>query len=187
MALLAPTNPMTYDTDQYYNTALAIIVGCVIAPLAFSLLPPLGPAPRARRLLDLALRDLRGLAVDRRPTPSEDWEGRMYSRLAAVPDAAEALARARLLAALSVGTEIIHLRSIAPRLGAAVALDAAFAAFARGNSATAIAWLHQLDYRLASDPDQGSQAAALRARSRILVMSEALSEHASYFDAGALA
>ena len=188
MALLAPTNPMTYDTDQYYNTALAIIVGCISAPLAFSLLPPLGPAQRARRLLVLALRDLRRLAVDRRLASSEDWEGRMYGRLAAVPDEAGALARARLLAALSVGTEIIHLRSIAPPLGAAVALDAALAAFAQGNSATAIAWLHQLDHRLSSDPDQGPEAAAvLRARSRILVISEALSEHASYFDAGAFA
>jgi uncharacterized membrane protein YccC len=35
-------------------------------------------------------------------------------------------------------------------------------------------------------PDRGPEAATLlRARSRILVMSEALSEHASYFDAGA--
>jgi uncharacterized membrane protein YccC len=188
MALLAPTNPMTYDTVQYYNTALSIIVGCVIAPLAFSLLPPLRPAPRARRLLALALRNLRRLAVDRQLTPLEDWEGRMYGRLAAVPDEAEPLQRARLLAALSVGTEIIHLRGVAPRLGAAVELEAALAAFAQGDSATAIAWLHQLDHRLASGPDRGPEAAAvLRARSRILVMSEALSEHASYFDAGAFA
>ena len=111
----------------------------------------------------------------------------MYGRLAAVPDEAEPLQRARSVAALSVGTEIIHLRRMAPRLGAAE-LDAALAAFAHGNSATAMAWLHQLDNRLASDPDHGPQVAAvLRARSRILVMSEALSEHASYFDAGALA
>jgi uncharacterized membrane protein YccC len=179
---------MTYDTVQYYNTALSIIVGCVIAPLAFSLLPPLRPAPRARRLLALALRNLRRLAVDRQLTPLEDWEGRMYGRLAAVPDEAEPLQRARLLAALSVGTEIIHLRGVAPRLGAAVELEAALAAFAQGDSATAIAWLHQLDHRLASGPDRGPEAAAvLRARSRVLVISEALSEHASYFDAGAFA
>ncbi|HEY4404418.1 MAG TPA: FUSC family protein [Xanthobacteraceae bacterium] len=184
MALLAPTNPMTYNTVQYYNTALSIMAGCVIAPLAFSLLPPLGPLPRARRLLALTLRDLRRLAVDRQLTPREDWEGRMYGRLAAVPDAAEPLQRARLLAALSIGNAIIHLRRMAPPLGAAVELDAVLAAFAQGNSATAIAWLHQLDHRLASDPDHGQEAAAvLRARSQVLVISEALSEHASYFDA----
>ena len=90
----------------------------------------------------------------------------------------------RLLAALSVGTEIINLRLMA----LPAEFDAALAAFAQGNSATAIAWLHQLDHRLASDADQGAQDdAVLRARSRLLVMSEALSEHASYFDTGAVA
>jgi hypothetical protein len=111
----------------------------------------------------------------------------MYGRFAALPDQAEPLQRARLLVALSVGAEIIHLRRIAQRLGA-VELDAALDALAQGNSATAIAWLHQLNNRLSSDLDHGPEATALlRARSRILVMSEALSEHASYFDAGAFA
>ena len=110
----------------------------------------------------------------------------MYGRFAAMPDQAEPLQRARLLAALSVGAEIIHLRRMAQRLGAAVELDAALRALAQGNSATAVAWLHQLDNRLSSDPDHGPEAAALlRARSRILVVSDALSEHAAYFDAGA--
>ena len=112
----------------------------------------------------------------------------MIGRLAAVPDQAESLQRARLLAALSVGTEIINLRPMALRLGAAAEFDAALVAFVRGNSATAIARLHQLDHRLASDPAQGARDdAVLRARSRLLVMSEALSEHASYFDTGAVA
>ena len=112
----------------------------------------------------------------------------MIGRLAAVPDKAEPVQRARLLAALSVGTGIIGLRQTTSRLGSTAELDAALAAFARGNSAAAIAWLHQLDHRLASDPDRRPEATAvLQARSRILVMSEALSEHASYFDAGAFA
>jgi uncharacterized membrane protein YccC len=183
--LLAATNPMSYDTEQFYNSALAVFVGCAAAALSFRLLPPVSPAWRTRRLLAFALRDLRRLAISPRLPKSEDWEGRMYGRLAAVPDEAEPLQRARLVTALSVGTEIIHLRRMAPRLGAAE-LDAALVAFAQGNSATAIAWLHQVDHRLASDPDHGPQVAAvLRARSRILVMSEALSKHASYFDAGA--
>ena len=117
---------------------------------------------------------------------SEDWESRMYGRLAALPDQAEPLQRAQLLAALSVGTEIIHLRQMAPRLGATAELDAALEAFAQGNSAIAIARLRQLDRRLASTPDTGPEAAiALRARGRILVISEALAEHGPYFDAGA--
>ena len=63
MPLLSPTNEMSYDTVQFYNTALAIVVGCSVAPLAFLLLPPLSPALRTRRLLALTLRDLRRLAV----------------------------------------------------------------------------------------------------------------------------
>jgi hypothetical protein len=103
-----------------------------------------------------------------------------------VPDEADPLQRARLLAALSVGTEIIHLSNIAPRFGEAAELDAALAAFAQANSAIAIARLRQLDRRLASGPHAGPEAAiALRTRSRILVISDALDEHASYFDAGA--
>ena len=187
--LLSPTNPMTYDTAQYYNAGLAIVVGCGIVPaLAFSLLPPLSPALRARRLLALTLRDLRRLATARLRLTSEDWDGRMYGRLAALPDQAEPLQRARLLAALSVGSEIIQLRHVAPSLGSPVELDGALDAVAQGNGVIAIAWLHQLDGRLASAPDGGLETAiALRARARILVISEALAEHGAYFDSGALA
>jgi hypothetical protein len=111
----------------------------------------------------------------------------MYGRLAAVPDQAEPLQRARLLAALSVGSEIIHLRQAASRLAVIPELDAALEAFAQGNSAVAIARLHQLDQRVASNPDASLEAAiALRARGRILVISEALVEHGAYFDSGAL-
>jgi len=187
VALLAPTNLMSYDTAQFYNTALGIIAGAGAAAFGFRLLPQLSPALRTRRLLALTLSDLRRLASGTLPPRLEDWDGRMIGRLAAVPDQAEPLQRARLLAALSVGTEIINLRPMALRLGAAAEFDAALTAFAKGNSATAIGWLHQLDHRLASDPDQGAEDdAVLRARSRVLVMSEALSEHASYFDTGAV-
>ena len=85
----------------------------------------------------------------------QDWEGLIYGRLAALPDRAEPLQRGRLLAALSVGTEIIHLRQIVPRLGAAADFDAALEDIARGNSAFAVARLRQLDRRLASSPDTG--------------------------------
>ena len=141
MPLVAPTNPMTYDTAQFYNSALAIVVACILAPVAFRLLPPLSPALRTRRLLDLTLRDLRRLAVGPRPPAPEDWDGRIYGRLAAMPAEAEPLQRAQLLAALSVGNAMIELRDIAPRLGEGAALDAALAAFAQGNSAVAIARL----------------------------------------------
>jgi uncharacterized membrane protein YccC len=186
LPLLSATNPMSYDTGQYYNLALAVFVGCAVAAVSFRLLPPIPPALRARRLLALSLRDLRRLATATLPPRLQDWEGRVYARLAALPDEAEPLQRAHLLAALSVGTGIIHLRGTAPHLGVAVELDAALVAFAHGHSAIATARLQQLDWRLALGDETRPQAAiALRARGRILAISEALAEHASYFDTGA--
>ena len=165
MPLLSPTNQMNYNTVQFYNAALAIVAGCSVAPLAFRLLPLPSPEVRARRFLALTLRDMRRLAVASELPRLQDWEGLVYGRLAALPDQAEPLQRSRLLAALSVGTEIIHLRHIVPRLGAAADLDAALEDIARGNSAFAVARLRQLDRRLASGPDTGLESAiGVRAR-----------------------
>jgi uncharacterized membrane protein YccC len=184
--LVAPTNEMNYDTTQYYNSALAIVVGCGVAPLAFWLLPPLSPALRVRRLLALTSRDLHRLAIaPALPTP-DYWESLVYSRLTALPDQATSLQRAQLLAALSVGTEIIGLRHMATHLGAAVELDAVLNDFALGHSTKAIAKLRQFDDRLASTPETGPEVAlALRARGRVLIISEAIAEHGRFFDAGA--
>ena len=187
MPLLAPTNEMSYDTQQFYNSVLAIVVGCTVAPLAFLLLPPPSPAQRTRRLLALTLRDLRRFVVAPRLVTWERWDARMIGRLTALPDQAEPLQRAQLLAALSVGAEIIQLSRISPRLGAAE-LAAALKAVASGNTTTAIAKLGELDGRLASRPNAKAEAAiALRARGRLLVISEALARHSSYFDMEALA
>ncbi|MGC2223047.1 MAG: FUSC family protein, partial [Methylocella sp.] len=186
MPLLAPANQMSYDPQQFYNLALAIVAGSGAGALSFRLLPPLSPAFRARRLLGLSLRDLRRLATVPIPWTVEDWEGRTYGRLAALPDAAEPLQRSQLLAGLAVGTEIIQLRHIASSLGLGADLDAALAPFAQGNSAIATARLAQLDDRLASLPGAGSEASlALQAHGSILVIMEALIAHASYFDGGA--
>ncbi len=184
--LLSLTNPMVYDTAQFYNTALAIFAGCAIGPLAFRLLPPLSPALRAHRLLALTLRDLRRLAISSLPPRSADWERRMYDLLAALPDQAAPLQRAQLLAALSVGSDINQLHDLASRLGMATELNAALASLAEGKSTVAIARLHQLGRRLASDPDTGPETDdALRARGRIIAVSEALAENGPYFDSRA--
>ena len=184
--LLSPTNQMSYDTAEFYNSALAIVVGCGGAPLAFRLFPPLSPARRTRRLLALTSRDLRRLATASVLPISEDWESRIYGRLTALPDQAEPLQRSQLLAALSMGTATIHLRHVSPHLGAAVELDATLEAFAQGNSAMVIAQLRKLEDRLASTDPSGLEAAiALRARGRILIIAEALAEHGAYFDPGA--
>src|SRR5258706_2642123 len=183
MPLLTPTNQMTYDTQQFYNSALAMLVGCGIAPVVFSLLPPLSPELRARRLLAFALRDLRRLATVRQLSISEDWESRLYGRLAALPDNAEPLQRAHLLAALSVGTAIVELRRISALLGIGAELETAIAGVAQGTSALARTRLVRLDHDLASRSGaEWATSLALRARARILVLSEALAQHSAYFD-----
>jgi uncharacterized membrane protein YccC len=184
--LLAPANLMSYDTQQFYNSALAIVAGVGAAALSFRLLPPPSPALRTRRILALTLRDLRGMARDPTPQTPADWEGRVYGRLSALPDEAEPLQRAQLLAALSVGVEIIQLRLILRRFGLSSSLDATIDAVVRGNSAAATACLARLDHILSSLPGaETARSATLRARGSILAISEALTQHAPYFDAGA--
>jgi uncharacterized membrane protein YccC len=186
MPLLAPTNEMNYDTAQYYNSALSIVVGCGLAALAFWLLPPLSPALRVLRLLAFTSRDLRRLAITSVLPTSDYWESRIYNRFSALPDQATPLQRAQLLAALSVGTEIIGLRQMATHFGTTAEFDAALNYIALGHSAKAIVKLRQFDDQLASKLEIGTEATmALRGRGRILIISEAIAEHGLYFDAGA--
>jgi uncharacterized membrane protein YccC len=170
---------MTYDTQQFYNASMAAVAGLGSAALSFRLLPLLPPASRARRLLSLTLRDLRHLARGKIPQISEGWEGRVYSRLSVLPDSAAPLQRSQLLAALSVGCEIIRLRNVCRRLDLGSGLDEALEALAGGNSAAAVAKLANLDDALTARPG----TAILRARAGLLAISEALTEHAAYFDA----
>jgi uncharacterized membrane protein YccC len=186
LPLLAPANQMNYDTLQFYNSALAIVAGLGAAALAFRLLPPLSPALRTRRLLALTLRNLRRLTTGPIPRTASEWEGRVYSRLSALPEQAEPLQRAQLMAALSVGTEIIRLRRVAHRFDQDAELDVALDALAKGESSAAAERLARLDQRLAALPStRPGVRVRLRARASILAMSEALAQHAVYFDAGA--
>jgi hypothetical protein len=159
------------------------VAGAGAAALAFRLLPPLSPGLRTDRLLALSLRDLRRLTTGRIPWKANEWEGRVYSCLSALPEQAEPLQRAQLMAVLSVGTEIIRLRRVARRFDQGAELDTAFDALARGDSSVAIESLRRLDQRLAALPGSGARG-RLRARSSILALSEALAQHAAYFDSG---
>jgi uncharacterized membrane protein YccC len=182
MPLLAPTNPMTYDTMQFYNSALGIVAGAGIGALSFRLLPPLSPAFSTSRLLALTLRDLRRLAMGHAP---RDWEGRVYGRLSAMPNEATLLQVAQLLAALCVGHEIMRLRSMVYRLGAEADLAPALAAVAHGNSARATAHLARLDAALAGHVgERAATETALRARGSIIVLCEALTQYGNFFDSG---
>jgi uncharacterized membrane protein YccC len=186
MSVLQPTNEMNYDTAQFYNSSLGIFVGVAAAPLSFLLVPPLSPSFRTRRLLNLTLRDLRRLAMNHLSASAGDWQGHIFSRLAALPDQAEPLERAQLLAALLVGTEIVHLGHDTAELDLRLQFDAALKTFAEGNSAAAIAELNRLDRHLASTEQSDSQLAS-RARGRILAIGDALADHRAYFDTGASA
>ena len=125
------------------------------------------------------LRDLRHLAASLIPLAPSDWRCRIYDRFSVLPDEAQPLQRSELLAALSVGLEVIKLRGIALRPDQAQELAAALEAFARGNGALAIARLGDLDQAVASCPSVD----ALQARSSILAVSEVLLRHAAYFSA----
>ena len=150
MPLLAPTNQMSYDTAHstilhWRSSSAALSRRCHFGCCRRS-----RQALRARRLLALTLRDLRRLAVGPLPPRPEAWQGRLYGRLEALPDQAEPLQRAQLLAALSVGDDIMQLRTISGLLDLGPELDAALAALAQGDAAVATTWLARLDRRLAS-------------------------------------
>ncbi len=104
----------------------------------------------------------------------------MYGRLSVLPDQAQPLQRAEMLAAFSVGTEISQLRRIGRRIDLESELDAALEALRRGDIALATARLGVFDDALAAR----AGTAALRARGSILALSEVLTQHAAYFEAG---
>jgi hypothetical protein len=106
----------------------------------------------------------------------------MYGRFAALPDQAQPLERSQLMAAFSVGSEIIQLRHIGSRLELETALDSALEALAQSHSAIAVERLASVDKLLASRP--GAAPAVLRARGLILAISALLTQHAACFDAG---
>ena len=181
--LVQPANEMNYNLQQTLNTALAISAGLLAAAIWFRLLPPVSPATRTRRLLSLTLRDLRRLTIGRTPRAA-DWENHIYGRLSVLPEVAQPMQRAQLVAALSVGTEIIRLRRIADRFNLGAALDKAFEAVASGDSALAAERLSGVDRDLAAIPDRRpGSVVRLRARGSILAITEAFKQYSTYFDA----
>jgi uncharacterized membrane protein YccC len=181
--LLGIRNVMVYDADQFFNSASGIIIGTGFAALVMRLIPPLSPAQRSRRLLALTLRDLRRLAERTRTALPRDWQDRIFARLSVLPQTAELAQGAQLVAALSMGNEIIRLRRVADRLEIRQEFEPALYAIADGDSRMAVQWLARADQVLAApqehDPDP---EARLRARARLCAMTEALTLFADYFD-----
>jgi uncharacterized membrane protein YccC len=184
--LLAPENEMVYDTQQFYNVALAMLVGLSAAAIAFRLVPPLSPALRTRRLLFLTSRDLRRLTNRPAAWTARDWTGRMYSRLSAVPAQAGPVERARLFATLSLGTQIIRLHRMGRRLHLQGQVESALQAMTRGDRSDAAEQLTRIDRVLAARPyDAAGALGRIRARGSILAISEALAPGGGFFGAGA--
>jgi uncharacterized membrane protein YccC len=184
LPLLGVANSMSYDATVFFNNVVSIVGGTIIATVACRLVPPVPPAVRVRRLLSLTLRDLRRLAVRPAPSPGR-WERRVFHRLYVLPDLAEPVQRAQLLAALAVGKEIIRLRRAAPRFGLQDELDTALAAFVRGRPKLAIDRLAVLDRRVGVMAVERPGEASLKARASILAISEALTQHGGFFMQGA--
>ena len=179
--ILGPANQMSYNTIQFYNTALAIVAGCVAGALSFRLIPPLSSELRTRRLLALSLRDLRRLAADpgRR---KRSWEGRLFSRITALPSDAEPLHRAVLVAAFAVGRNIVSLKRIAPQLGFAQELEVALRHFSSGDSAAMVTELEAADHMLTTLAD--NSLPVMRARGQLFAIQDALFDHRTYFEIG---
>ncbi|WP_158554706.1 FUSC family protein [Methylovirgula sp. 4M-Z18] len=185
VSMLGPTNLMSYNDLGFYNSSLATVTGCLAACASFRLIPPLLPSFRARRLLRLTLKDLRRLAKGR---IHRDWNGHVFGRLAVLPAEASPLQRAQMLAAFSVGREIIQLRCLAIWLGLDADLERALTPVSQGHSVRAISELARFDSVLTAKGEAGmATQTVLRARGSIIVLSEALALHGAYFDTGARA
>ena len=184
--LLNPENQMSYDTVQFYNASMAVVVGCSIGAMSYLILPPVSPATRTRRLLRLTLRDFRSLCCPDADTSRGDWESLMYGRLAAIPDAATPQQRSEILAALSLGLALIRLRRALRSFPPNSELHAALAALAHGDVAVARHGLQRVDMALARRASALGRATADRTRGLLKVIDDGLAQHATYFSGGSL-
>ncbi len=180
LPLLAPANQPVYDPATFYNAALAIVAGTIVATVFLRLIPPLGAKRRTVRLLKLTLRDLRRLSVRRRWPDHAVWLDHVSHRLAALPAEASLEEAARLLAALSAGEAVITLRNGRARLADGEALDRALACLAAADLDGTWRALADFSTQQAETPAHAERE-PMRARAAAAVISEALTRHAAFF------
>jgi uncharacterized membrane protein YccC len=184
LPMLSINNTITFDASQFWNTASAILVGIAVGAVAMLILPQLSPAIRTSRLLALTLADLRRLAK-RAPSrrQEDDWESRIVARFLAMPDQAEPVERAELIAATAVGNHIVRLRRVVPRFVPGAAVDTALQALAEGRSSEAIERLNDIDRQLAALPSARSGThAVLGLRAGLRVICSQLASYPAYYD-----
>ena len=184
LPMLAINNTISFDASQFWNSSSGILVGIAVGAVAMLILPPLSPAIRTQRLLALTLADLRRLA---RRAPSrrreDDWENRILARVLAMPDQAEPVERAELVAAMAVGNHIVRLRRVAPRFVPGAAVDTALQALAEGRAGEASERFKDIDRQLAALPrTRSGSRTVLGLRAGLLVVCGQLASNASYYD-----
>ena len=114
VAVLSPTNEITFDFAGFLDGGLAILGGVTLAAAAHRLIPPLPRRLRVALLLRATRRDLRRLASRRWRPSIEEWEARQYARSTGMPPGAAPLDLGRLLAALAVGRELLYRQEMSP-------------------------------------------------------------------------
>lgn len=171
LPLLGVGNPISYDAVTYFNLALSIVTGTVIGTLFFVVMPTIPPQQRARRLLALSLRDFRRLAHDNRSADFARWNKLLARRAEALPPQATSEEAGSLMALLSLGQAVIHLRIAASRDPIIGELQRAIDALATGQLAMAREALQ----RLAPQP--------VRARAAVEVIIDAIDLHAELLTA----
>ena len=183
LPMLSINNTISFDASQFWNSSSGILVGIAVGAVAMLILPPLSPAIRIQRLLALTLTDLRRLAKRSSRRREDDWESRIVARFLAMPEQAEPVERAELVAAMAVGNHIVRLRRVAPRFVPAAAVDAALQALAEGQSGEASERLQDIDRQLAALPRTRSGGrAVLGLRAGLLVICGQLASYGSYYD-----
>ena len=130
MPLFSPSNAQVYDYAGFLNTAIGIVGGASLGAAAYRWLPPMTPAWRIRRAIGATRRDLRRLLARELRADQPAWGRRLYARLVQLPGQATLQQHAQLLAALSVGNEVLRCRLLRaepgrPEAAAALRLQAA--------------------------------------------------------------
>jgi len=184
LPMLSINNTISFDASQFWNSSSAILVGIAVGAVAMLILPPLSPAIRTQRLLALTLADLRRLAKRASSRRREDdWESRIVARFLAMPDQAEPVERAELVAAIAVGNQIVRLRRVAPRFVPGAAVDTALQALAEGRSSEASDRLKDIDRQLAALPrGRPGSRTALGLRAGLRMVCGQLASYPSYYD-----
>lgn len=174
LALLSPGNEQTYDLATFLNSAQVIVCGILAGLLGYRLLPPVSARWKVRRLLALTLRDVRRFASGRH-LRTGDWIGLLAARIGALPSGTDPIDRARLVAGLSAGTQVLRLLDGSVRLAEPERLQQALRALSTGRVAACTDALQALASAQAADP------AGLRVQVEIVLLSDVLTRHERYF------